>query len=150
MNIINNYEVAGKVFTNKEEATTYENNLRNNLPLRARNLKVYYWKVEGYPGESSAIRLINGFCHNNKFTFGKHKGRCVGEIMMKFPQYVEWCIKNVPFFKLNKEEQSLWDSSWSYSLGGYSWDVSMGDLYTLEGDTYDLNLINWEEQELLS
>lgn len=150
MNIINNYEVAGKIFTSKEEATTYENNLRNSLPLRARNLKVYYWKVRGYPGESTAIRLINSFCHNNKFIFGKYKGRCVGEIMMKFPEYVKWCIKNVPFFKLNKEEQSLWDSSWSYNLGGYSWNVTTGDSCILEGDNYNLELINWEEQQLLS
>lgn len=149
MNIINKYEVAGKLFTSKEEAITFENNLRNNLLLRARNLKVYYWKVEGYPGESKAIKLINNFCHNNKFTFGKWKGRCVGEIMMKHYNYVKWCIENIPFFALNKEEQALYHSKWSYSVGGYSWNVTTGDTCVLEGDSYDLNLINWEEQQLL-
>jgi hypothetical protein len=146
---INKYEVAGKLFTSKEEAINFENNLRNNLLLRARNLKVFYWKLRGYPGEYKATRLINNFCHNNKFTFGKWKGRCVGEIMMKHYSYVKWCIENIPFFKLNKEEQALYDSKWSYSVGGYSWNITTGDSYTLEGDSYNLELINWEEQQCL-
>lgn len=149
MNTIKKYEVAGKLFTSEEEAINFENSLRNNLLLRARNLKVFYWKLRGYPGEYNAIRLINNFCHNNKFTFGKWKGRCVGEIMMKDYNYVKWCIENIPSFKLNKEEQALYHSEWSYSVGGYNWNVTTGESYILKGDSYNLELINWEKQQCL-
>ena len=42
METIKHYKVANKVFTDKEKALQYEIELRNNLNLRARNLKIFY------------------------------------------------------------------------------------------------------------
>lgn len=39
-----------------------------------------------------------------KFTFGKHKGEFILEIIRKQPWYVEWLLKNVDRFKLSQEE----------------------------------------------
>ena len=54
----------------------------------------------GYPGINLAKELINHFCHYHKFTFGKWKGKCIGEIMMTDFQYIKWCIDNIPEFKI--------------------------------------------------
>ena len=43
MKTIEHYEVAGKIFNDKGKALKYETELRNNLNLRARNLKIFYW-----------------------------------------------------------------------------------------------------------
>ena len=145
MDKIIQYKVVDKIFNSEKEAIEYENSIINNLELRARNLKVFYWHMRGYPGEYRAIKLINNFCHHNKFTFGKWKGRCIGEIMMIFPEYITWCIKNIAFFKMNKEEQSLYNTSWVYNIGGTSWDVTCDYEYYKDGDTPNYSLIEWEE-----
>lgn len=123
METIQQYKIIDKLFNNKEDAINYENSIKNNFELRARNLKLYYWNMMNYPGETTAINLINNFCHHHKFTFGKWKGRCIGEIMIIFPEYIKWCIKNVPFFKMNKEEESLFNTSWEHNVSGISWDI---------------------------
>ena len=87
---------------------------------RARNLKVFYWHMLGYPGINLATKLINHFCHYHKFTFGKWKGKCIGEIMMIDFQYIKWCIDNIPSFEMNEEEKALYNTSWKYSVGGYT------------------------------
>lgn len=115
---------------------------------KARNLKVFYWKMSGYPGVSLAKDLINHFCHYHKFTFGQYKGKCIGEIMMIDYQYVMWCINKVPTFKLNEEENALLNTSWKYHVGGYTTNLTFGDTYTIEGDTYDKDIID-EEIELM-
>ena len=114
----------------------------------ARNLKLFYWNMRGYPGINLAKELINHFCHYHKFTFGKWKGKCIGEIMMTDFQYVMWCIDEVPTFKLNEEENALLNTSWKYDMGGYTTNLTCGDAYTIEGDTYDQDLID-EEIELM-
>ena len=121
------------------------------IEKRARNLKLFYWKMLGYPGVSLAKDLINHFCHYHKFTFGKYKGECIGEIMMTDFQYIKWCIDNCPIFKMNEEENALYNTSWKYSVGGYIDEFIYGcytDTYTKEGDTYDKDLID-EEIELM-
>lgn len=150
MKTIEHYEVAGKVFNDKEKALKYEAELRNNLNLRARNLKVFYWKMLGYPGISTAIDLINHFCKYHKLTFGQYKGKCIGEIIMLSPRYIRWCIKNVPFFKMNKEEEALLNTSWEYSVGGTSWNITFDEVTEIEGDRYSQELIDWEIQQLYS
>ena len=105
----------------------------------------------GYPGVNLAKELINHFCHYHKFTFGKYEGRCIGEIMMTDLQYIMWCIDKVPAFKMNEEENALYNTSWKYSVGGYIDEFIYGrytDTYTKEGDTYDKDLID-EEIELM-
>lgn len=144
------YEVAGNTFTNKEDALKYETELRNNLNLRARNLKIFYWNMRCYPGEHTAIQLINHFCHYHKFTFGQWKGSYIGEIMMIFPEYIKWCIINVPFFKMNREETALYNTSWTYHIGGTSWDITHDGVTDIEGDKYDYMLIEWEKQQLVT
>ena len=148
MKTIEQYKVLDKIFDDKEEALKYENNIRNNLELRARNLKVFYWRMLGYPGHYTAIELINHFCHYHKFDFGKWKGYYIGEIMMIFPKYVEWCLENVSFFKLNKEEEALYNTSWNYSVGGVSWDITFDEVKDIPGDRYDHALIDWEREQL--
>lgn len=149
MDIIKIYKVAGKTFDNYQEATKYEQALKDNLTLRARNLKVFYWNMLGYPGESTAIKLINNFCNHHKFTFGKWKGRCIGEIMMIFPEYIKWYIENVSFFKMNKYENALWNTSWTHHIGGISWDVTHDEVKEILGDDYDNELIEWEKHLLI-
>lgn len=113
---------------------------------RARNLKVFYWHMLGYPGINLAEKLINHFCHYHKFTFGKWKGKCIGEIMMIDFQYIKWCIDNIPSFEMNEEEKALYNTSWKYSVGGYTSEFINGyiDTYTKNGDTYDKDLIDKE------
>ena len=113
---------------------------------RARNLKVFYWHMLGYPGINLAKKLINHFCHYHKFTFGKWKGKCIGEIMMVDFQYIKWCIDNIPSFEMNEEEKALYNTSWKYSVGGYTSEFINGyiDTYTKNGDTYDKDLIDKE------
>ena len=111
---------------------------------RARNLKLFYWSMRGCTGINLAKKLINYFCHYHKFTFGKWKGKCIGEIMMIDFQYIKWCIDNIPSFKMNEEEKALYDTSWKYSVGGYVYEVISYDTYTKDGDTYDKNLIDEE------
>ena len=113
---------------------------------RARNLKVFYWKMLGCPGADLAKELINHFCHYHKFTFGKWKGKCIGEIMMIDFQYIKWCIDNIPSFEMNEEEDALYNTSWKYNVGGYVYEFINGYIgtYTNDGDTYDIDLINEE------
>ena len=111
---------------------------------RARNLKLFYWSMLGYPGINLAKELINHFCHYHKFTFGKWKGKCIGEIMMIDFQYIKWCIDNIPSFEMNEEEKALYNTSWKYNVGGYVYEVINGNTYTKDGDTYDKDLINKE------
>ena len=113
---------------------------------RARNLKVFYWTMLGYPGINLATELINHFCHYHKFTFGKWKGKCIGEIMMIDFQYIKWCIDNIPAFKMNEEEKALYSTSWKHSVGGYTSEFINGyiDTYTKGGDRYDKGLIDKE------
>ena len=100
----------------------------------------------GYPGINLATELINHFCHYHKFTFGKWKGKCIGEIMMIDFQYIKWCIDNIPAFKMNEEEKALYSTSWKYSVGGYTSEFINGyiDTYTKGGDRYDKGLIDKE------
>ena len=44
-------------------------------------------------------RLLDGI-----FNFGKHKGKTFKEVLEKEPSYFEWCLKNVKFFFLPKED----------------------------------------------
>ena len=113
---------------------------------RARNLKIFYWHMLGYPGINLAEKLINHFCHYHKFTFGKWKGKCIGEIMMIDFQYIKWCIDNISSFEMNEEEKALYNTSWKYSVGGYTSEFINGyiDTYTKDGDTYDKDLIDKE------
>lgn len=111
---------------------------------RARILKLFYWSMLGYPGINLAKELINHFCHYHKFTFGKWKGKCIGETIMTDFQYIKWCIANIPSFEMNEEEKALYNTSWKYNVGGYVYEVINGNTYTKDGDTYDKDLINKE------
>ena len=118
--------------------------MKATIEERARNLKVFYWHMLGYPGINLAKKLINHFCHYHKFTFGKWKGKCIGEIMMIDFQYIKWCSDNIPSFEMNEEEKALYNTSWKYNVGGYVYEVINGNTYTKDGDTYDKDLINKE------
>ena len=114
------------------------------IEKRARNSKLFYWSMLGYPGVNLSKELLNHFCHDHEFTFGKWKGKCVGEIMMIDFQYIKWCIDNIPSFEMNEEEKALYSTSWKYNVGGYTSDIAIGDTYTKDGDTYDRYIISRE------
>ena len=111
---------------------------------KARNFKLFYWNMRGYPGINLAKELINHFCHYHKFTFGKWKGKCIGEIMMIDLQYIMWCIDNIPLFEMNEEEKALYNTSWKHNTGGYTSEFNCGYTYTKNSDTYDIDFINRE------
>ena len=111
---------------------------------KARNLKLFYWNMYGYPGINLAKELINHFCHYHKFTFGKWKGKCIGEIMMIDLQYIMWCIDNIPLFEMNEEEKALYNTTWKHNTGGYTSEFNCGYTYTKDGDTYDRDFIKRE------
>lgn len=113
---------------------------------RAMDFKLFYWSMLGSSGISLAKELINRFCHYHKFTFGKWKGKCIGEMMMIDFQYIKWCIDNIPSFEMNDEEKALYDTSWKYNVGGYTSEFINGyiDTYNKDGDTYDKDFIKKE------
>lgn len=111
---------------------------------KAINLKLFYWKMRGHPGINLAKELINHFCHYHRFTFGKWKGKCIGEVMMMDFQYITWCIDNIPSFEMNEEEKALYDTSWKHNIGGYTCEFNCGYIYSKDGDTYDRDYINNE------
>ena len=120
---------------------------------RARNLKLFYWSMLGFPGINLAKELINRFCHYRKFTFGRYKGKCIGEIMMMDFPYIKWCLDNIPSFEMNEEEKALYNTGWKHNVGGYTDEIDIGgtgigDTYTKDGDTYDRYIIS-REIELL-
>ena len=63
-------------------------------------------------------------------------------------QYIMWCIDKVPAFKMNEEENALYNTSWKYHVGGYNTDLNTTDTYPIDGDAYDKDLID-EEIELM-
>ena len=79
------------------------------LIQRAKNLKNYYYKMLGYPGIYNAEELINNFCNNRTFWFGKYKGDTVASIIICDYQYVKWCLENLLWFSLTEEEQALFN-----------------------------------------
>lgn len=115
------------------------------LELRARNLKLYYWNMRGYPGEGVAINLINKFCNYQKFHFGKYKNRYIGEIMMICPSYIKWVIDNVPSFEISKEIKALYNTSWKHSVGGSSWNITTGEVVDIPGEMPDYDIIELEK-----
>lgn len=41
----------------------------------------------------------------NTFTFGKYKGRSIMSVLNENPAYVEWCVNNIKWLKLDNTEQ---------------------------------------------
>ncbi len=39
------------------------------------------------------------------FTFGKYKGRSIIDVLNENPFYVEWCVNNIKWFRLDDAEQ---------------------------------------------
>lgn len=52
-------------------------------------------------------------------------------------------------FKLNKEEEALLTTSWKYSIGGYKWDITHDIIEATYGEQCNLQLINWEKEEMI-
>lgn len=140
------YCVGNRAFSSKEEASKYEQSLKDDLKLRARNLFLFWIKMLGYPGQAIAIELVNNFAGNRKLWFGQYKGNYIGEIIFLDKQYIKWCLDNIPFFKLNNMEQILFDTSQKIDLGGSITEFGNGicESYDRPGETYDSELINLE------
>lgn len=39
---------------------------------------------------------------NDVLTFGKYKGDRLSYVLWKEPQYIEWCLSNIPWFEITK------------------------------------------------
>lgn len=48
---------------------------------------------------------------SRKFTFGKYKGELIIEVIRMKPWYIEWLLKRVQWFKLNKEEEEFYNQT---------------------------------------
>lgn len=47
---------------------------------------------------------------DRKLTFGKYKGQPVKKIILTHIGYIMWCLSNLTWFKLDTEEQDLYDA----------------------------------------
>ena len=47
---------------------------------------------------------------DNVLTFGKYKGQPVKKIILTHIGYIMWCLSNLDWFKLDSEEQELFDA----------------------------------------
>lgn len=47
---------------------------------------------------------------DRKFTFGKYKGEPIKKIILEHIGYVMWCMSNLDWFRLNDEEQAVYDA----------------------------------------
>lgn len=80
---------------------------------------------------------------NRKFWFGKYKGRAILDIINEDYQYIDWCLKNVPTFTLNKTELKLYESKKTAHrinikhLGGMCSEIDFTDF-----DDYTFGMIN--------
>ena len=44
---------------------------------------------------------------SDDFTFGKHEGESVDEVIVDDPEYVEWCLNEIDGFDLDEEGHQL-------------------------------------------
>ena len=47
---------------------------------------------------------------DRKLTFGKYKGEPIKKIILEHIGYIVWCLSNLDWFKLNDEEQAVYDA----------------------------------------
>lgn len=47
---------------------------------------------------------------DRKLTFGKYEGQDIKHIILTHIGYIVWCFENLKWFKLNDEEQALYDA----------------------------------------
>ena len=43
-------------------------------------------------------KKLNNYYKTSVFDFGKYKGKIIGDIFMDNPNYIFWCIRNIPTF----------------------------------------------------
>lgn len=70
MQEITTYKVGNKSFLSKEEALEYEDTLKKDLKLRARNLFLFWNKMLGYPGIVTATQMV---CYRRRNALDKSK-----------------------------------------------------------------------------
>lgn len=56
-------------------------------------------------GKDNAVFKLMDICikREGKFTFGKHKGKFVSDVIKNDPQYVKWALDNVEWFNLDDD-----------------------------------------------
>lgn len=71
-----------------------------------------------------------------RFTFGKYKGLTWEYVASNHPNYVHWCVKNIPWFKIPEgcvmprvqrrvifiEDDDYWDDPYDSDGWGGEWD----------------------------
>ena len=51
-----------------------------------------------------------GMTADRTINFGKYKGTPIKQLILKHIGYIYWCLSNLKWFKLNDEEQALYDA----------------------------------------
>ena len=113
----------------------------------AKQFYIFWHKMCGYPGLCDAKKLIRKFTDNNKFDFGKYKGRFIADIIMADRQYIKWCIGNLSSFKLTEAEKALFNAGEKgYRIGGEGTEIIGNSCfsYEIKGDSYDKEFIDKE------
>lgn len=47
---------------------------------------------------------------DRKLKFGKYKGQPIKKVILEHVGYIMWCLSNLEWFKLNEEEQAVYDA----------------------------------------
>lgn len=47
------------------------------------------------------VNVIQGI--DSVLEFGKHKGKVIHNVLESDPEYIDWCIKNIEWFKPNNK-----------------------------------------------
>lgn len=63
--------------------------------------------VEDKKGKPKVAKIYAPLGVNDKFTFGKHKGRVFSDVAKTDRGYISWCIQELPNFKLTDEAKGL-------------------------------------------
>ena len=115
------------------------------IEYRAINIKNFYYKMLGYPGIYDAKKLIEYFCGDYTFSFGKYKGIKIGEVMCFDMDYVVWVRDNLKHVLFNDNILALLNAfDNGFNVGGWSYSVLSNEDTDIPGDFVDYNLINLE------
>lgn len=115
------------------------------IEYRAINIKNFYYKILGYPGIYDAKKLIECFCGDCTFSFGKYKGIKIGKVMCFDMDYVVWVRDNLKHVLFNDNILSLLNAfDNGFNVGGWSYSVLINEDTDIPGDFVDYNLISLE------
>lgn len=69
----------------------------------------------------------------------------ISDVMFFDYQYITWCLKNIPNFKLNKGEEVLYNADWSYIIASWSLDLITNRVVDIPSEYPDFKLLYYEK-----